>query len=155
MTDVDHQKIANRFAAGLSRGDLGVIDEIYAEDAVEEFPQSGEVFRGRASIRGVLERAASEFASGERGPDLSTVEGHGSDEHRVLAPLFTVVHVQGRGDAGTITLKSRYPDGSWWWIVVVYETSGGRIVHSSKFFGPEFEPAPFRAPFVELAEPES
>ena len=85
MTDVDHQELANRFAAGLSRGDLGVIDEIYAEDAVEEFPQSGERFRGRASIRGVLERAASEFASGERGPDLSTVEGHGSDEHRVLA----------------------------------------------------------------------
>ncbi len=73
-----------------------------------------------------------------------------SDEHRVIAPLFTVVRVQGRGDAGTTTLRARYPDGSVWWIVVIYELRDGRIARSTSFFAPEFEAPEWRAPFVEL-----
>lgn len=88
-------------------------------------------------------------------PDLSTVHARAGDEHRVIAPLFTVVRVQGRGDAGTTTLRARYPDGSWWWIVV-YELRDGRIACSTSFFAPEFEAPAWRAPFIERrAAPET
>jgi hypothetical protein len=42
-----------------------------------------------------------------------------------------VVTVQGRGDAGTITLRTRYPDGKWWWVIVIYELRGDRIVRAT------------------------
>ena len=85
----------------------------------------------------------------DSGPDLASVRAKASDEHRVLAPLFTVVRVQGRGDAGTTWLRSRYPDGSWWWMIVVYELRDGRIARSTSFFAPQFEAPEWRAPFVE------
>ena len=105
---VDHQALSERYAAALASGDLEIIDEIFTEDFVDEYPQSGEIIRGRANLRGIMEHRPG--LPSERGPDLSTVRSRASDEHRVLAPLFTVVRVQGRGDAGTTTLRARYPD---------------------------------------------
>jgi len=136
---VDHQALSERYAAALASGDLEIIDEIFTEDFVDEYPQSGEIIRGRANLRGIMEHRPG--LPSERGPDLSTVRSRASDEHRVLAPLFTV--------------RARYPDGSWWWIVVVYELRDGRFARSTSFFAPQFEPPAWRAPFVEQpASPE-
>jgi hypothetical protein len=129
VMDGDHQQLADRLVTAISRGDH--------------------------KLRSIMATPARDISAGDAAVDLPSVRAAATDEHRVLAPPFTVVHVQGLDEAGTISMKSRYPDGSRWWVVVVYETSGGRIVRSTKFFGPEFEPAPFRAPSVELAGPES
>ena len=51
-----------------------------------------------------------------------------------------------------MTLKTRYPDGTWWWVVVIYELRGDRIACASIFFAPEFPPAEWRAEFVERIE---
>jgi ketosteroid isomerase-like protein len=144
---VDHQALSERYATALAGGDLTVIDEVFTEDFVDEYPQSGEVIRGRNNLRAMMENRPG--LPSETGPDLSSVRARAGDEHRVLAPLFTVVRVQGRGDAGTTSLRARYPDGSWWWIVVVYELRDGRIARSTSFFAPEFEAPDWRAPFVE------
>ena len=95
---------------------------------------------------------ARDISAGDAAVDMPSVRAAATDEHRVLAPLFTVVHVQGRGDAGTITLRNRYPDGTWWWIVIVYELRDGRIARSSLFFAPEFEAPEWRAEFAEPRE---
>jgi ketosteroid isomerase-like protein len=151
---VDHQALSERYARALAGGDLEIIDEVFAEDFVDEYPQSGEIIRGRQNLRAMMEHRPGRPS--ERGPDLDSIQARASDEHRVIAPLFTVVRVQGRGDAGTTTLRARYPDGSWWWIVVVYELRDGRIARSTSFFAPEFEAPEWRAPFVERrANPES
>jgi ketosteroid isomerase-like protein len=144
---VDHQALSERYAAALAGGDLAIIDEVFAEDFVDEYPQSGEIIRGRTNLRAMMEHRPG--LTSDTGPDLSSVRARAGDEHRVLAPLFTVVRVQGRGDAGTVTLRARYPDGSWWWIVVVYELRGGRIARSTSFFAPQFEAPAWRSPFVE------
>jgi hypothetical protein len=144
---VDHQALSERYAAALASGDLGIIDEVFTEDFVDEYPQSGEVIRGRRNLKAMME--ARPGRPGEHGPDLASVRARAGDELRVVAPLFTVVRVQGRGDAGTTTLRARYPDGSWWWIVVVYELRDGRIARSTSFFAPTFEAPGWRAPYVE------
>ena len=144
---VDHQALSERYATALAGGDLKIIDEVFTEDFVDEYPQSGEVIRGRNNLQSMMEHRPGR--SSDTGPDLSSVRARASDEHRVIAPLFTVVRVQGRGDAGTTTLRARYPDGSWWWIVVVYELRDGRIARSTSFFAPQFEAPEWRAPFVE------
>ena len=147
---VDHQALSERYAVALARGDLSVIEEVFTEDFIDEYPQSGEIIRGRNSLRAMMEHRPG--LTSDTGPDLSTVRARAGDEHKVLAPLFTVVRVQGRGDAGTTTLRARYPDGSWWWIVVVYELRDGRIARSTSFFAPQFEAPAWRAPFVERRE---
>jgi hypothetical protein len=152
---VDHQQLAQRLMVGISGGDLGAIDDVFTEDVVEEYPQSGELIRGRENVRGIMAQAVRDYASGEAEADLSTLRARATDEHKILAPLFTVVHVQGRGDAGTITLKTRFPDGVWWWVVVIYEVRGDKIARASIFFAPEFPPAEWRAEFVERTEPET
>jgi hypothetical protein len=142
---VDHQALAQRMADGLGRGDAGVIDEVFTDDVVVEYPQSGRILRGLESVRAEMTVAAGHYASGSSRIDPSTVTGRGADEHRVVAPLFTVVRVQGRGDAGTITLRTRYPDGKWWWVIIVYELRGDRVAHSNTFFAPELGPPVFGA----------
>ena len=144
---VDHQALSERYARALASGDYTVIDEVFTEDFVDEYPQSGEIIRGRTNLRAMMEHRPGLTA--DTGPDLASVRTLASDEHRILAPLFTVVRVQGRGNAGTTTLRARYADGSWWWIVVVYELRDGRIARSTSFFAPQFEAPEWRAPFVE------
>jgi ketosteroid isomerase-like protein len=147
---VDHQALSERYAAALASGDLHIIDEVFTEDYVDEYPQSGEIIRGRRNLRAIMEHRPGHHS--ERGPDLASVRARASDELKVVAPLFTVVRVQGRGDAGTTTLRARYPDGTWWWIVVIYELRDGRIARSMSFFAPQFAAPAWRAPFVERRE---
>lgn len=145
---VDHQALSERYAAALNRGEVDVIDELFTEDYVDEYPQSGEVIRGRHMLKALMAQRPGDQS--RAGADLATIRARAADELKVVAPMFTVVRVQGRGDAGTTTLRSRYPDGSLWWLVIVYELRDGRIAKSSTFFAQEFDPAPWRAPFVEL-----
>jgi ketosteroid isomerase-like protein len=146
---VDHQALAERYAASLMKGgDLAVIDELFTEDYVDEYPQSGEVIRGRHALKALMSQRPGDLS--EAAVDVATIRARGADELKVVAPMFTVVRVQGRGDAGTTTLRTRYPDGSEWWLVIIYELRDGRIAKSTTFFAQEFEPAPWRAPFVEL-----
>ena len=55
MSDVDHHALMEKFESVFSSQDWARLGEIIAEDAVWEYPQSGEVFRGLANIRGQLE----------------------------------------------------------------------------------------------------
>jgi len=60
--------------------------------------------------------------------------------------------VDGSGDRGTALNRVRYPDGSRWWAVNIYELRDGKVAHSRSFFAPEFEPPDWRAPFREAPE---
>ena len=106
---------------------------------------SGRVLHGLDALREEMSVAARHYAAGISGIDQSLVTGRGADERRVVAPLYTVVRVQGRGDAGTITIRTRYPDGKWWWVIVIYELRGNRIVRSTTFFAEEMEPTNWAA----------
>jgi SnoaL-like protein len=145
---VDHQALAERIAAALNRHDETIYDQLFTDDFVDEYPQSGEVIRGRHNVKSMMAHRPGDPS--QAGVDLATVRARATDELKVVAPLFTVVRVQGRGDAGTTTLRTRYPDGSTWWIVIVYELRDGKLARSTTFFAPEFEPAAWRAPYVEL-----
>ncbi|HXJ63423.1 MAG TPA: nuclear transport factor 2 family protein [Actinomycetota bacterium] len=137
---VDHQELAQRIADGLGRGDIGVLESVFADDVVAEYPQNGRVLHGLAELREEMSVAAQHYAAGVSDIDPASVTGRGVDEHRVVAPLYTVVRVQGRGDAGTITVRTRYPDGKWWWVIVIYELRGDRIARSTTFFAEEMQP---------------
>jgi ketosteroid isomerase-like protein len=88
---------------------------VYAEDAVLDYPQSGERFRGRANI------------AAQRG-------GHPASRH------FTVVRISGGGDLWVSECIITY-DGTPTHSVSIMEFAGGHVVRETQYFADPF-PAP-------------
>ena len=66
-----------------------------------------------------------------------------------MAPLFTLVRVQGGGNTGSSAVRVRYPDGSSWWWVHLYELWRG----ASRQPGLAAEAAERLAEYVRVLEP--
>jgi hypothetical protein len=97
---------------------------IYAADAVLDYPQSGERFRGRSTIRR------------QRGE-------HPAERH------FTIVRIVGGGDLWISECVITY-DGVPTHTVSIMEFAGGLVTHETQYFADPFPAAPSRAA---LAEP--
>lgn len=105
--------------------DFKVEHEIYREDAVLEYPQSGERIRGRHNIQ----------------------------ESRCLQPnkkRFTVQRIIGRGDLWVTELILTY-DGKPSYAVSIMEFRDGQVANETQYFADPFEPGPSRAHLVERA----
>lgn len=106
------------------QGDVEREHAIYADDAILDYPQSGERFRGRAKIQA------------QRG-------GHPAERH------FTIRRIQGSGDLWVSECVITY-DGAPTRTVSIMEFDGGLVTHETQYFADPFPAAPSRA---ELAEP--
>jgi SnoaL-like domain len=106
------------------RGDIDAEHAIYAADAVLDYPQSGERFRGRSRIQA------------QRG-------GHPADRH------FTVRRILGMGDLWVSECVITY-DGVATYSVSVMEIADGLVRHETQYFADPFDAALDRAA---LAEP--
>jgi len=96
-------------------GDTGTEHAIYAEDAILDYPQSGERFRGRPKIQA------------QRG-------GHPAERH------FTILRIRGGGDLWVSECVITY-DGAPTYSVSVMELTGDLVTHESQYFADPF-PAP-------------
>ena len=105
------------------QGDDGAAHAIYAEDAVLDYPQSRERFRGRATI-------------------AAQREGHPAERH------FTVLRISGRGDYWVSECVITY-DGAPSHSVSIMEFAGGLVAHESQYFADPFEPPRSRAALAE------
>jgi hypothetical protein len=105
-------------------GDVDTEHAIYAADAILDYPQSGERFRGRAKIQA------------QRG-------GHPAERH------FTVTRILGGGDLWVSECVITY-DGVPTDTVSIMEFADGLVTHETQYFADPF-PAP--ASRAALAEP--
>jgi SnoaL-like domain len=105
-------------------GDIEAEHAIYAVDAILDYPQSGERFRGRAKIQA------------QRG-------GHPAERH------FTIRRIMGGGDLWVSECVITY-DGVPTNSVSLMEISDGLVTHETQYFADPFPAAPGRAA---LAEP--
>ncbi len=106
------------------RGDVEAEHAVYALDAILDYPQSGERFRGRATI------------SRQRG-------GHPANRH------FTVLRISGGGNLWVSECVITY-DGAPSYSVSIMEFADERVVHETQYFGDPFQAPAWRAA---LAEP--
>ncbi len=106
------------------RGDVEVEHEIYGDDAILDYPQSGERFSGRAKIQA------------QRG-------GHPAERH------FTVRRILGAGNLWVSECVITY-DGAPTYSVSVMEFADGLVTHESQYFADPFTAPSSRAA---LAEP--
>ena len=106
-------------------GDFDLEHEIYCDDAVLDYPQSGERLRGRRNIQ----------------------------ESRFLQPnrkRFTVRRIVGGGDLWVTEFVLSY-DGRPSYTVSIMEFRDGQVAHETQYFADPFNPAPSRAHLVEQA----
>jgi len=104
--------------------DFEVEHEIYREDAVLDYPQSGERIRGRHNIQ------ESRFAQPNK-------------------KRFTVRRIIGGGDLWVTEFVLTY-DGQPSYTVSIMEFKDGKVAHETQYFGDAFAPGPSRARWVEL-----
>src|SRR5215813_12175996 len=107
--------------------DFDVEHEIYREDAVLDYPQSGERIHGRRNIQ----------------------------ESRTVQPnkkRFTVRRITGSGDLWVTEFVLTY-DGIPSYAVSIMEFRDGLVANETQYFADGFAPAPSRAHLVERVQP--
>ena len=143
MSEGNLERVMSAMADLISRSDWGRLGEVFHEDAILEYPQSGERFRGLANIRAQFEN----YPGLEPGTS-QLAEVIGEDTYALTAS-YTVIRVEGTGLKGTAVIRIQYPDESWWWAVNLFELRDGRVSRSRTFFAPDFEAPEWRAPYRE------
>ncbi len=146
MAELTNRQVVEAFLDAMSANDLDRAEQSLADDMVEDYPQSRERIRGRANRRAVVEnypgRTDHDFAPGKRRALVG-------DDRWVMTPTMSLVRLDGSGERFTATGEISYPNGQTWHIVQLMELRGGKIAKMTTYFASPFEPAPYRAPFVE------
>jgi ketosteroid isomerase-like protein len=123
MDDAQIRAALDRHWAASDASDFEVEHQIYREDAVLDYPQSGERIRGRPGIQ--ASRAAQ--PSQKR---------------------FTVRRIVGSGDLWVTEYVLTY-DGQPSFTVSIMEFIDGKVAHETQYFGDPFGPGPSRSQWVE------
>ena len=125
MDDQTIRAALERHWAASDASDFDAEHEIYREDAVLTYPQSGELIRGRRNIQ------ASRFAQPNK-------------------KRFTVRRMIGGGDLWVTEFILSY-DGKPSYTVSIMEFRDGLVANETQYFADPFDPAPSRAHLVERA----
>src|SRR3954454_2667394 len=123
MDDPTVRAMLERHWVASDASDFADVHDIYRDDAVLNYPQSGERIRGRRNIQ----------------------------ESRTVQPnkkRFTVRRMIGSGDLWVTEFVLTY-DGIPSYTVSIMEFRDGLVAHETQYFADRFEPGPSRAHLVE------
>ena len=123
MRDDDLRAALQRHWTASDANDFAAEHQIYRDDAILDYPQSGERIRGRRNIQ----------ASRTAQPNTKR---------------FTVRRMVGEGDLWITELVMTY-DSQPFYVVSIMEFEGAQVVHETQYFSDAFEPGPSRAQWVE------
>ena len=126
MDDRDIRAALDLHWAASDANDFEAEHRIYAEDAVLEYPQSGERIRGRAHIQ----------ASRTAQPNQKR---------------FSVRRILGAGGLWVSEFILTY-DGKPSYVVSIMEFAHGMVIRETQYFSDPFAPGPSRAEWVERME---
>ena len=123
MNETEIRAALDRHWAASDANHFEVEHQIYRDDAVLEYPQSGERIRGRQKIQGLSRRTAE-------------------------SKRFTVRRIVGAGDLWVTEFILTY-DGQPSYTVSIMEFLDGKVARETQYFGDPFAPGPSRAQWVE------
>jgi hypothetical protein len=126
---VEEQEIRtalNQHWAASASGDQNTEHEIYADDAICDYPQSGERILGRRN--------------------LQALRSH----HPGKPSGFEIKRISGSGDLWITEYMIVYLGGAQLYTVSIMEFKNGKVVHETQYFGDPFDPPAWRAQWVEL-----
>jgi len=123
LMDEPNRMVVDRYWQAIRSSDMDALADVYAPDAVQEWPQSGERIVGRANI----------LAINENYPAL---------------PQATPRRVVGSGDLWIAEVTLEY-GGERYEAVSILEMRDAKIVKETDYFGACFEAPEWRAQWVE------
>jgi ketosteroid isomerase-like protein len=120
-----HQREAiERLVAGLNRGDASVMDEVFHDDAVMDWPQFSERIRGAENRRQVYANIP-------------------------VLPRITPRRIFGDGDLWIAEATLDYGEGAVFSTVLIFEFRDGKIARETAYWANPAPPAEWRAEWVE------
>jgi hypothetical protein len=126
MDDESRRAGIRRLVEAINTQDMDPFDAIYHDDVIIEWPQSGEVIRGKQNIREL--RLARPTAS----------------------PTATLRRIIGSGDLWATEMIFDYA-GDRYYTVLIHEYRDGLVVQETCYYGAPFEAPAWRAQWVERA----
>jgi hypothetical protein len=115
--------------AASASGDQDMEHEIYADDAICDYPQSGERILGRRNLQALR----SHHPGKPSGFEISRLFGSGE----LWITEYTIAYL------GTSSLYT----------VSMMEFKNNKVVHETQYFADPFDPPAWRAQWVELRRP--
>jgi ketosteroid isomerase-like protein len=128
MSEAENRRAIDRFVEQINAGNPAVMDELFANDAVTVYPQSGEVIRGKANLHSVYAVATG----------LPTI-----------APYRTT----SGGDLVVTEALLDYGNGDTYNTIFVFEFRGGKIARHTSYWSKPFPAPEWRAPWVTVEQP--
>jgi len=126
MSESANRETVERLIEGLNARDLELFHAQFHEDSIMEYPQSGERIVGGENRCGVY----GAFAG---------------------LPRVNPSRIRADGDLVVVEARLDYGDGGDWRGVFVFELRDGRILSETAYFTQPFDPADWRAQWVERA----
>lgn len=130
--DAIRERMREVFGSDQMQALIDFIEEYAAEDFVEEYPQSGERFRGRDTIKEMNEQY---------------------EEATSTNPSMRLRSIRGSGDLAVIEATIDYGDGTPVSYVGVAELGDGKVRRLTDYFGNPFEAPAWRSQYAEKMEP--
>lgn len=125
MDDQARQDRIKQFVAAINGRDMDTFDAVYHDDVVIQWPQSGEVIRGRKNIRELREAYPT-------------------------PPNATLRRIIGAGDLWAIEMVFDYA-GDRFDVVLIHEWRDGLVVSETCYYAAPFQAPAWRARWVERA----
>jgi ketosteroid isomerase-like protein len=123
MSDQENRAALEKHWEASRAGDQDAEHEIYADDAVVDYPQSGERVHGRHNVQALR------------------------SQHPAKPSGFAVRRIVGGGDLWVTEYVIAY-DGQRFDTVSIMEFQAGKVVHETQYFAEPFEPPAWRAHLV-------
>jgi len=132
----DNRAAIDKFRKAMDSGSIeefsAALDSAASDDFVEEWPQSGERIRGKATVKKINE-------------GYSTATG--------TTPKLKLRRIVGEGDIQVVEGTIDYGDGTPVSYVGIGEFKDGKLKKITEYFASPFEAPAWRADFVERMEP--
>ena len=129
----DNRTTVEQYLKAMMANDIEAQERLLSDDFVEEYPQSGEVIRGKENRRAIIEN----------------YPGGNPRETSQTSPKPWTPEIIGAGDRFAVTGQITYPNGETWHAVSVIELRDGKISKITDYFGAPFEAPAWREPYVE------
>lgn len=124
MSDTHSHAAIDALVAAINAKDLRALEDVFTDDVILEWPQSGERIRGETNRREIYSRM----------PGLPTV---------------TPRRTSGSGDDWVLEASLDYGDGDPYLVVFIFKTRDGRIARETAYWSKPFPAPEWRAPWIE------
>jgi hypothetical protein len=140
---VTNAEIVRAYLAAIVDRDYDTQAELRHEEWTAVWPQSGEIVRGNANMRAILEN----YPGGP--PTVTPGRLVGSEDRWVVTPLGGAYRIAGEGENWWGDWPITYSDGRRWMVVTLMELREGKIFRETSYWSEPFAPADWRAQWVE------